>query len=102
MSANSPAPTDARSASASDDPEAPLRELAAKYPEPDWREYAKDRFWLAEQQWKGEFDSLYGKVVAVYKKEVVGVGDDYVAMLIELSQKYDVHPGRIVVVGIGD
>jgi hypothetical protein len=84
------------------DPEAPLRELAAKYAEPDWKEAATDRFWLADQQAKGLLDAYYGKVVAVYQKEVVGVGDNYVEMLLELSPKYDVHPGRIVVVYLGE
>jgi hypothetical protein len=83
-----------------DHPEAPLYELAAKYPEPDWREWAVDRTWLGEQESSGALDALRGKVVAVHKKQIIGVGDDYVAMLIELSQKYDVHPGRIVVVGL--
>jgi hypothetical protein len=82
--------------------EAPLYELAAKYPEPDWKEAAADRFWLAEQQMGGALDAFSGKVVAAYQKEVVGVGDNYVEMLLELSTKYDVHPGRIVVVYLGE
>lgn len=84
------------------DVEAPLRELAAKYPDFDWREAAADRFWLAEQQMSGALDTFWGKVVAVYKKEVVGVGDNYVEMLLKLSSEYDVHSGRIVVVYLGE
>lgn len=84
------------------DPEAPLRALGAKYPEPDWREWAVNREWLAEQQSMGALNAYSGKVVAAYNKQLVGVGDDYVALLIELSQKYDVHPGRIAVVGLDE
>jgi hypothetical protein len=84
------------------DPEAPLVELAAKYPDFDWKEAAADRFWLNEQQLSGALDAFYGKVVAVYQKEVVGVGDDYIQMLLELSPKLNVHPGRIVVVYLGE
>lgn len=83
-------------------PEAPLYELAAKYPEPDWKEAAADRFWLAEQQMRGALDAFSGKVVAAYQKEVVGVGANYVEMLLELRPKYGAHPGRIVVVYLGD
>lgn len=50
----------------------------------------------------GALDAFSGKVVAAYQKEVVGVGDNYVEMLLELSPKYGAHPGRIVVVYLGD
>lgn len=81
------------------DLEARVKELAAKYPVPgeqDVREWIVDREWLNEQQLKGAFDAHYGKVVAVYNKELIGVGDNYYEMLIELSPKYNVHPERIV------
>jgi hypothetical protein len=100
MSANpTPAPPPG---AAPNDPEAPLHALAAKYPAPDWREYAKDRFWLADQQLSGAPDAYRGKAVAACKQEGVGVGDDYIPMVIELSRKYDVHPGRIVVIGLDE
>jgi hypothetical protein len=74
-----------------------LAELAKQFPDFDWHEAAADRFWLADEQAKGALDEFYGKVVAVYNKQVIGVGDNYIAMLLELSPKYNVHPGRIVV-----
>ncbi len=95
MTTNPPQPTKT-------DPEAPLRELAKQFPEPDWREVAADRFWLADEQAKGTMDAYDGKVVAVYNKQIVGVGEDYVVMLLELSPKYNVHPGRIAVVYLGE
>lgn len=77
-----------------------LRELMALYPEPDWRAYAADRAWLAEQQNARALDAHVGRVVAAYEQRVVAVGDDYTDLLIELSERFGVHPGRIVVVGI--
>jgi hypothetical protein len=82
--------------------EATLNELAAKFPEPDWHAAAADRFWLGEQQLAGAFDVYEGKTVAAYNKQVIGVGDHYVRLLVELSTKYNIHPGRIAFVYIGD
>jgi hypothetical protein len=85
--------------------EARVNELAAKYPVPgaqDVRGWVVDREWLAEQQSKGAFNAHCGKVVAVYNKELIGVGDNYREMLLELSPKYNVHPERIVCVYLGD
>ena len=100
MTANPPAtpqPTDS-----GNDTEARLRELGAKYPVPDWREWIADREWLAEQQRKGAFEAYYGKVIVVYNKQLIGVGDDYFELLLELSPKYNVHPERIVGVYLGE
>ena len=47
-----------RSTAPADDPEAPLRELATKYPAPyeqDVREWIEDRLWLNEQLAQGAF-----------------------------------------------
>jgi hypothetical protein len=99
MTANSPAPAQASPANGA---EARLRELAAKYPPPDERGWMADRLWLAEQQLSGAFDSYHGKVVAVYNEELIGVGDNYTEMLLELSPKYNVHPERIVGVYLGE
>ncbi len=93
-------PTTAPRPAPATDPEAALRELAARYPEPDWREWAANREWLAEQEASGALNVYSGKVVAAYNKQLVGIGDDYVALLIGLSRQYDVHPGRIAVTGI--
>jgi hypothetical protein len=105
MSANPLPETMPQPAVPADDLEARVRELAAKYPVPgaqDVRGWVVDREWLAEQQLKGAFDAYYGKVVAVYNKELIGVGDNYYEMLLELSPKYNVHPERIVGVYLGD
>jgi hypothetical protein len=101
MTANPPTPIPSESPPA-DHPENPLVELAKQFPDFNWHEAAEDRYWFAEEQAKGVMDAYWGKVVAVYKKQVIGVGDDYVAMLLELSPKYNVHPGRIVVVDLGE
>lgn len=88
-----------------DGAEARLRELAAGYPTPDERdvrEWIADRLWLNEQQSKGAFNAHYGRVVAVYNRELIGVGDDYHEMLLELAPKYNVHPERIVGVYLGN
>jgi|GEM_PF-3339289 len=82
--------------------EATLNELAANFPAPDLHAAAADRFWLAEQQLAGAFDAYEGKTVAAYNKQVIGVGDHYVRLLMELSAKYSIHPGRIALVYIGD
>jgi hypothetical protein len=79
-----------------------LVELAKQYPDFSWFETAEDRYWLADEQARGALDAYYGKVVAVYNKQLVGVGDNYITMLFELSRKYNVHPGRIVVVYLGE
>lgn len=84
------------------DPEAPLRELAAKYPEPDVHEWAVDRQWLAEQMFSGALDEHRGKVLAAYNKQVIGVGDHYVHLLVELSAKHNVSPFRIAVAALED
>jgi hypothetical protein len=84
------------------DPEAPLRELAAKYPEPDVHEWAADRQWLAEQMFRGALDAHRGKVLAAYNKQVIGVGDHYVRLLLELSAKYNVSPFRFAVAALED
>ena len=105
MSANLPVPTEVPPPAPPTDLEAALRELAAKYPVPDARdvrEWIVDRLWLNEQQSKGAFDAHYGRVVAVYNKQLIGVGDNYHAMLLELSPKYNVHPERIVGVYLGE
>ena len=105
MSANLPVPTEEPPPALPADSEAALRELESKYPAPgpqDVREWIVDRMWLDEQLLKGAFDAHYGKVLAVYNKELIGVGDDYHAMLLELSPKYNVHPERIVGLYIGE
>jgi hypothetical protein len=105
MSANPLPETIPQSAVPADDLEARVRELAAKYPvsgAQDVRGWIVDREWLADQQLKGAFDAYYGKVVAVYNRELIGVGDNYYEMLLELSPKYNVHPERIVGVYLGD
>lgn len=87
------------------DLEARIKELAAKYPIPgeqDGRAWIVDRRWLDEQLTNGAFDAYYGKVLAVYNKELIGAGDNYYEMLLVLSPKYNVHPERIVCVYLGD
>ena len=79
-----------------------LVELARQFPDFSWHEAAEDRFWLAEEQASGNLNPYYGKVVAVLNRQIIGVGDNYIAMLLELSAKYQVHPGRIVVVYLGE
>lgn len=102
MTANPPPTGEPRPTPQLDPREVELRELAAQFPEHSHFEWAKDREWLNEEMRKGSMDSMYGKVVAVYKKQVIGVGDDYIAMLLELSKQYNVHPGRIVTVFLGE
>ena len=82
MSAPLPVPTEEPRLGRPTDPEAPLRELAAKYPEPDWKQTAVDRFWLADYQATGALDAHIGKVVAVLDKQVIGIGDNYITMLL--------------------
>ena len=88
-----------------DEPEARLRELEARFPPPterDVQDWIVDRLWLNEQLSKGVFNAHYGKVLAVYNKELIGAGDNYTEMLLELSPKYNVHPERIVGLYIGE
>lgn len=87
------------------DLKARVDELVAKHPTPseqDVQDWIADRRWLAEQQLQGAFDAHSGKVIAVYNKEMIGVGDNYYEMLLELSPRYNVHPERIVCVYLGD
>lgn len=79
-----------------------LYALAATYPAPPWQDWIADRNWLNEQQLSGALDAHWGKVVAAYNKELIGVGDNYVEMLLELAPKYNVHPERIVCVYLGE
>jgi hypothetical protein len=79
-----------------------LRELAALYPPPSVQEWLADRVWLNEQLSARAFDEYYGKVVAVYNRELVGVGDNYLEMLVELSPKFGVRPDRIVALYLGE
>jgi len=82
--------------------DARLRELAALYPPPVIAEWLADRSWLNEQMNDGALAAHYGKVVAVYNRAVVGVGDNYLDMLLELSPKFGVHPERIVALYLGE
>jgi hypothetical protein len=82
--------------------EARLRELAALYPPPVVQEWIADRLWLNEQMNTGALEAHFGKVVAVYNRELVGVGDNYLDMLVELSPKFGVHPERIVALYLGE
>jgi Flp pilus assembly pilin Flp len=89
------------------DAEAELRALCDKYSSfPPEKRYA-DQQWLTAQIEKGKLDGVpvkefTGKIVAVYAEEVVLVGDDETAMRIELSKKFNVHPGRFVLLLIDD
>jgi hypothetical protein len=82
--------------------EARLRELAQLYPPPVLAEWIADRSWLNEQMNAGALDAHFGKVVAVYNRELVGVGDNYLDMLVELSPTFGVHPERIVALYLGE
>jgi hypothetical protein len=79
-----------------------LWELAKQYPEPDWRDVGRDWDWFYQEAAKGHLDHLFGKVVAVYNQQVVGVGDHYLVMLKELVRRYNQHPGRFYITYHGD
>ncbi len=85
-------------------PAAELRALCDQFPPFPRQKLKGDQEWLATElrnrKLSGfnrvEFDELVGKIVAVYDGEVVAVGDDEIAMRIELCKKYQTHPGRFV------
>jgi Flp pilus assembly pilin Flp len=81
------------------DAEAELRALCDKYAQFSPEEWREDQQWLAARIDSGKLDGhpvakLKGRIVAVYEKELALIGDDETAMRIELSKKYQVHPGR--------
>src|SRR5947209_3667716 len=51
---------------------------------------------------KGQFNHLFGKVLAIYNQQVVGVGDHEYVMAKELVRRYNQHPGRFYFVYNGD
>src|SRR5947209_9140902 len=103
MSANVPAVTEDRGAVPDDEALwAELKDLAKQYHEPDWHEAARDREWYATEAGKGAFDHLYGKSLVVFERRVVGVGDNYLVLLVQAARQYQQHPGRFYAVYHGD
>ena len=90
MTSNSPVVSEERIHRDQSILERELEMIARQYPAPDWREYARDGAWFASQTLKGGLDSFHGKVVAVFREQVVGAGEDELAMRIQLSEKYRV------------
>jgi len=88
---------------------AELRELCDRFPDFAVEDWQDDEEWLLSRLrarslpgfTQSQFDRLAGKIVAVYKRDVVGIGDDEVALRIRLSKQHEVHPGRFVLRIIG-
>lgn len=86
--------------------DAELDALGERYPYP-WDEES-DRAMMADRQWydeasaRHELDHLYGKVLVIYNREIVAVGDHYQLMLINLCHRYHQHPQRFYAVYHGD
>ena len=81
--------------------DAELRELSARYPEPVFKDAVLDAAWFYERVAEGDYYDLFGKVVAVFERQVVGVGDHEDVMRIELSRKFDQHPARFYLTFLG-
>ncbi|MFO0822342.1 MAG: hypothetical protein U0792_04375 [Gemmataceae bacterium] len=89
------------------DAEAELRALCDKYAPFSPEERYRDQQWLAAQIESGKLDGhpvakLKGRIVAVYEKELALIADDETSMRVELSKKYQVHPGRFVLLLLDD
>jgi Flp pilus assembly pilin Flp len=89
------------------DAEAELRALCDKYAQFSPEEWREDQQWLAARIDSGKLDGhpvakLKGRIVAVYEKELALIGDDETAMRVELSGRYQVHPGRFVLLLLDD
>jgi len=88
---------------------AELRELCDRFPDFAVEDWQDDEEWLLSRLrarslpgfTQSQFNRLSGKIIAVYNRDVVGIGDDEVALRIRLSNQHEVHPGRFVVRGIG-
>lgn len=87
--------------------ETELRKLCDKYPSFPPEEREADHQWLLAQVQAGRLGGVavkehLGKLVAVYQNEVVLVGNDETAMRVELAKKFEVHPGRFVLLPIDE
>ncbi|MCE9567141.1 MAG: hypothetical protein K8U57_34495 [Planctomycetes bacterium] len=83
--------------------DAEFQKLCDHFPAFSLQEWEEERAWVAEQLPNGTLSGvllsqLYGQTVAVYGRQIVSVGDDEVAMRVELSKRFNVHPGRFVLV----
>jgi len=88
----------------SDAQELELRELCDRYPEFSREEFEADDVWFEVLLGEGMLgkdqgytpEHFKGRIVAVYKKQVVAIGHDETTIRIKLSKEYDTHPGRFV------
>lgn len=86
--------------------DAELRKLCDRHPQFSKAEWEEDLAWLAAERKTGvvggwPVQNLYGVLVAIYRKKVVATGTDETAMRVELSKKYEVHPGRFLIRRVG-
>lgn len=80
-----------------------LRALTAQYSPPDDAEVKADYRWVYELSETLPDDWPYWDTgVAVYNREIVGTGRDWVQLKIDLSKKLGVSPWRIVVTCLGN
>ncbi|MCE9565273.1 MAG: hypothetical protein K8U57_24840 [Planctomycetes bacterium] len=81
---------------------AELGRLCDRYPTFSEKDLEKDENWLAVQMKSGNHkkilgvavEQLAGKIVAAYEQEFAAFGDDEAELRVELSKKYQEHPGR--------
>lgn len=80
-----------------------LKRLCERFPVYRPQDLDEDRAWLLERLKTGVLGGVYvtelqGRIVAVCDKLIVAVGDNEVAMRVELSKRFQLHPGRFVLV----
>jgi hypothetical protein len=79
---------------------AEFKALAAAYPPPDLQEWNADWQWMYDRSDDNTLDPLMKYMdgyVAVYNREIVGSGPDFLRLQVELSRKFGVHPERFVI-----